>query len=137
MPGLLNIQAKLASILLAAIGEHTRVEADNIFGEKFSVSIHGGCDGMEATALYLIAILALPVISFKEKKPALMYGFLILFVLNIFRIALLYYAGLYWPKTFEFMHLHGGVIVFTLISVILWLIWVNRILSKRQNSEQV
>lgn len=135
MPGLLNIQAKLASGVLSLIGEKTWVEGDNIIGEKFKVSIKGGCDGMEATALYVIAILALPLVSFKEKRPGLLYGLLILFVLNIIRIALLYYAGIYWPKGFEFMHLHGGVIVFTMISVLLWLIWVNRILAKRQMSE--
>ncbi len=131
MPGLLNIQARLASMLLILFGEKTNVEGDNIIGEVFKVSIRGGCDGMEATALYVIAVLAVPIIRFREKFPALFYGLLILFVLNIFRIALLYYAGIYWPKAFEFMHLHGGVIVFTMISVILWLVWVNRIIGRK------
>ncbi|MEO6190356.1 MAG: exosortase/archaeosortase family protein [Saprospiraceae bacterium] len=133
MPGLLNFQAHLASIVLRLIGEKTNVDGDIIIGDIFKVSIKGGCDGMEATALYIIAVLAIPLVSFKEKLPALYYGLLILFVLNIIRIALLYYAGLYWPKAFEFMHLQGGVIIFTMISIIMWLIWVNRILLKKQN----
>ena len=133
MPGLLNFQANLASKVLGLIGEKTKVEGDNIIGDIFKVSIKGGCDGMEATALYIIAVLAIPLVSFKEKLPALYYGLLILFVLNIIRIALLYFAGLYWPKAFEFMHLQGGVIIFTMISIIMWLIWVNKILLKKQN----
>lgn len=133
MPLLLNSQAKLASIVLSILGEKTIVDGDNIIGDRFKVSIKGGCDGMEATALYVIAIVALPIVTFREKRAALFYGLLILFVVNIFRIAMLYYAGLYWPKIFEFMHLHGGVIVFTMFSVILWLIWVNRMLVRRQN----
>lgn len=132
MPGLLNIQARLSSILLSFIGEKTTVEGDNIIGDTFKVSIHGGCDGLEATALYIVAMLALPLISLKEKLPALGYGLLILSVLNIFRIALLYYSGLYWPKAFEFLHLHGGVIIFMMISVLLWLIWVNKLLKNRK-----
>lgn len=131
MPGLLHVQARLGALLLGVLGEWTRVEGDQIIGEKFSVSIHGGCDGMEATFLYVVALLALPLVSLREKLPALLYGILILSVLNIFRIALLYHAGVHWPKIFEFMHLHGGVIVFTMISVILWLVWVNRIIAKR------
>ncbi|MCC6815099.1 MAG: archaeosortase/exosortase family protein [Saprospiraceae bacterium] len=131
MPGLLNFQAKLASFMLGFIGEKTHVEGDNIIGDLFKVSIRGGCDGLEATALYLIALIALPVVSLKEKMPAILYGLLILFVLNIFRIALLYYSGIYWPKAFELLHLHGGVIIFMMISVLLWLIWVNRIINKR------
>lgn len=136
MPGLLNLQAKLASYVLILFGEKTSVEGDNIIGDTFKVSIHGGCDGLEATALYLIALIALPVVSFKEKYSALGYGLLILFVLNIFRIAILYYSGLYWPGAFEFLHLHGGVIIFMMISVILWLIWVNIILNKRKKIVQ-
>ena len=136
MPGLLNLQAKLASYVLILFGEKTSVDGDNIIGDTFKVSIHGGCDGLEATALYLIALIALPVVSFKEKYSALGYGLLILFVLNIFRIAILYYSGLYWPGAFEFLHLHGGVIIFMMISVILWLIWVNIILNKRKKIVQ-
>ncbi len=136
MPNLLHLQAKLASYLLILIGEKTSVEADNIIGDSFKVSIHGGCDGLEATALYLIALLALPVVSLKEKYPALGYGLLTLFILNIFRIAILYYSGLYWPGAFEFLHLHGGVIIFMMISVILWLFWVNIILNKKKKLEE-
>ncbi|MFN8278901.1 MAG: exosortase/archaeosortase family protein [Saprospiraceae bacterium] len=135
MPALLHFQAWLGSLLLKVFGEWTRVEGDQIIGEKFSVSIHGGCDGMEATFLYIIALLALPLVSLKEKYPALFYGVLTLSVLNIFRISLLYYAGVYWPRMFEFMHVHGGVIAFTMISIILWLFFVNRILGKRNKSQ--
>lgn len=132
MPSLLNVQARLASLVLLWVGEKTSVEGDNIIGEIFKVSIHGGCDGLEATALYIIALLAVPVFSWREKLPALAYGILILSVLNILRIAILYYSGLYWPRAFEFLHLHGGVIIFMMISILLWMIWVNKLLNRRK-----
>ena len=49
--------------------------------------------------------------------------------LNLFRIAGLFIAGLKWKAGFEFLHLHGGVIIFTLMAIVLWLIWVNSLLK--------
>ena len=131
MPGLLNFQATLSHYVLNIFGLGTQVNGDALYNDTHSVSIKGGCDGVEATFLYIMAVLALPLVSMKEKYPALFWGVLILFVLNIFRIVGLFLANMYWPSMFEFLHLHGGVVIFTMIAVTLWLIWVNRILKKR------
>lgn len=127
MGPLLAFQAKLSNGLLNIFGYDTESAGDIIAGTQFRVSIKNGCDGMEATALYIVAILAFPFARTKDKALGIIQGLLILSILNLFRIAGLYMAGIHWKQGFEFLHLHGGVIIFTLIAIVLWFIWLSKI----------
>ena len=118
--------------MLNLIGQDTQVSRDVIYSDEFRVSIKGGCDGVEATALYICAVLVFPLISMRKKVSGLLWGVAILFVLNIFRISGLYLSGKYWPEAFDFLHLHGGVVIFTIISIVLWMVWVSRVTRKKQ-----
>lgn len=129
---LLNTQAKVSNFVLNLIGQGTEVDGDVIYSDDFRVSIKGGCDGIEATALFICAVLVFPLISFAKKIPGLLWGVGILSIINIFRIVMLYLSGKYWPQAFDFLHLHGGVVIFTIISIALWMIWVNRV-TKTEN----
>lgn len=134
--GLLNFQARVSNMLLNLIGQDTQVSGDVIYSDDFRVSIKGGCDGVEATALYICAVLVFPLISLRKKVPGLLWGVAILFVINIFRIAGLYLSGRYWPDAFDFLHLHGGVVIFTIISIVLWMIWVSRVTKQPKTDAQ-
>lgn len=132
MPGLLSVQAQISGAILNILGYTTRIEGDTLFGERLVVSIRGGCDGVEATAIFAIAVIALPMVARKYKIQGLIVGVAILTVLNIARIVGLFLAGIHAPSLFEFFHLHGGVIVFLLISIVMWLIWVQWVMKKKQ-----
>jgi exosortase/archaeosortase family protein len=127
MVPLLTGLAKLSNYILTALNYNTEAFEDNIVGPDFQVSIKNGCDGMEATALYLSAIIAFPFVNYKHKLKGIFTGLVVLFILNLIRIAGLYLAGIHWRAGFEFLHLHGGVIIFTLIAILLWLIWLSQI----------
>lgn len=129
-PHILKVQATLTKLFLSACGYSIVIRDATLIGDQFQVSIKGGCDGIEASALYAIALISLPLVARKYKITGLIVGLSILFVLNIIRIAGLYLAGIHWPAFFEFFHLHGGVIAFLLISVIMWLIWVQWVMKK-------
>lgn len=131
---LLNFQARISNFFLALIGQGTSVDGDVIYSDDFRVSIKGGCDGVEATALYICAVLVFPLISMRKKIPGLLWGVGILFVINIFRIVMLFLSGKYWPEAFDFLHLHGGVVIFTIISIVLWMIWVKRVTSEKKDN---
>ena len=130
MKGLLNFQARISNFVLNLMGQPTSVDGDVIYSDDFRVSIKGGCDGVEATALYICAVLVFPLINFRKKIPGLLWGVGILFIINILRIVGLYLSGRYWPQAFDFLHLHGGVVIFTIISIVLWMIWVSRVTRK-------
>lgn len=86
---------------------------------------------MEATFLYIAAVLSLPLVAAKYKYPALIYGLIILVILNIIRIAGLFLAKIHYPSIFEFLHLHGGVVIFMMISIVMWLIWVQWVMKRQ------
>lgn len=127
MNPLLSLQARLSNYILIFLNYGTETIEDNIVGDDFRVSIKNGCDGIEATALYICAIIAFPIVGWRQKLNGLITGVAVLSVLNLFRIAGLYMAGIHWKAGFEFLHLHGGVIIFTMIAILLWLVWLVQI----------
>jgi exosortase/archaeosortase family protein len=130
----LNVQANISNFLLNIIGHNTSVSDTSIYSNEFSVNIKSGCDGLEAMAILVSGILIFPT-AFRLKAIGLLWGIGTLFVLNLFRISGLYLAGLYFSKTvFDVLHIQGGFIIFTMISILLWFIWMNWSLKKEQQN---
>lgn len=131
---ILGLQALAGGALLNLFGYGVSVADAAISGAGASVKIAGGCDGLEATALFLAAILVFPL-PFKFKWPGLLIGFIVLSIVNIVRIAGLYLTQKYWPEAFDFMHVQGGLYFYSIITILLMLIWANWALKnyKKEN----
>lgn len=128
---ILNAQAQVSSFLLNIFGMGTVATGDVIIGEGFSVSIKNGCDGLETLAIMLSGIVVFPL-PFRLKWPGLLYGTLALFILNFFRIAALYVVGKNFSQgVFDFLHEQGGFVIFTMLGIVLWIVWANWALNKR------
>jgi len=121
---ILAAQAIAGGALLNLFGHSVSVANEVISGAGATVKIAGGCDGLEATALFLAAILVFPL-PFKFKWPGLLAGFIVLSLLNVFRIAGLYLTQKYWPEAFDFMHIQGGLYLYSIITILLMLIWAD------------
>ena len=121
---LLQAQASVSAVLLNLFGMSVAATGDVLAGAGASVKIAGGCDGLEATALLLAAILVFPI-PFKYKWPGLLAGLTVLSILNVIRIAGLYVVKLYWPSAFDFMHVQGGLYLFSFFTILLMLIWAD------------
>ena len=121
---ILAVQAMAGGALLNLFGYSVSVANEVISGSGATVKIAGGCDGLEATALFLAAILVFPL-PFKFKWPGLLAGFIALTLLNVFRIAGLFLTQKYWPEAFDFMHIQGGLYLYAIITILLMLIWAD------------
>lgn len=133
---LLNFEAKVGSLLLNIFGQGTVATNDIISGGDFSVSIKNGCDGLETLAIMLSGIIVFPL-SFKYKWPGLLYGTLALFVLNFIRISALFVIGKNFSEgVFDFFHEQGGFVIFTMLGVLLWIVWANWALNKKAEELQ-
>ena len=115
-------QTNISAVLLSLFGYTVTVQSGALTGMNILVKVSGGCDGLEATAL-LIAALTLFPIPFKYKWPGLIIGAITLTILNIIRIVGLFLIALYWPEKFEFMHIQGGLYIFSFVSILLVIIW--------------
>jgi exosortase H (IPTLxxWG-CTERM-specific) len=128
---LLSFQARLGGGLINLFGYGTTITNEVIAGNEFSMSIKNGCDGLEATAIFLSAILAFPI-AFRLKIPGILLGLIVLFIANLIRIAGLYVVGIHWNSAFQFFHLHGGLVLFMFFALILLLIWANWAFQQEQ-----
>ena len=117
--------ARISSVVLNTLGYGTDVAGDAIFNSEFRVHIRGGCDGLEGIALFVAGILSFPYANWKHKLKGLAAGLLVLGIVNIARIVILFITGIHFPKLFEFLHLHGGVVLYTLFAIFLWIYWVR------------
>ncbi|HFA51479.1 MAG TPA: hypothetical protein ENJ95_20895 [Bacteroidetes bacterium] len=128
---ILAVEAKISSFLLNIFGQGTTAAEDIISGDGFSISIKNGCDGLETLAIMLSGIIVFPI-AFKLKWPGIIYGTLALMVLNLFRIAGLYFVGKHFSEgLFDLLHEQGGFVIFTALGIFLWIIWANWALNKR------
>jgi len=122
--GLLSMQARLGGGIVNLFGYDASIQKEVISNGKFSMSIKNGCDGLEATAIFLSAVLAIPI-SFRLKLPGLLVGTVVLFFANLIRIAGLFAIGIHWNSAFEFFHLHGGLVLYMFFALVILLIWAK------------
>ncbi len=88
-----------------------------------NLDVRFGCNGLEAFLIYLAAIIAFPS-SMRLKLFGVIGGFVVLQLLNVFRIAGLGLSGVYLEKYFYIIHTYvaqGIMIVFALIIYLIWL----------------
>jgi len=130
----LNAQANISNALLRLMGQKTAVVGSTISSDEFSVNVKNGCDGLEAIAIFVSGILIFPV-AMRYKLKGLAWGIPLLLIANMLRIAGLYLSGRYFSReVFDILHIQGGFILFTLLSVICWFIWMNWATSKTKKS---
>jgi exosortase/archaeosortase family protein len=99
----LSAYARVAGGVLSLIESNVTVAGTNIVG-RFSLEIGKNCDAMEANILLLAAIVAFPS-PWRRRLASVAVGLAILIAANVLRICSLYYVGVYFPTSFELMHL--------------------------------
>lgn len=98
---------------------------DFYYNDKIMARIIEGCNGLSVIILFISF-----VVAFSEKKVAtilfLIGGSLLIYVLNIVRIALLCILIFYYPEQEHI--LHGVLFPLFIYGVVfmLWIIWVNK-----------
>lgn len=92
--------ARAGAFALRLAGEPVAVHGTLIRGQDFAVNIRNGCNGLEAVAIFVAAVLAHP----RRNLVAALGGTLAIQLVNVFRVAGLYLVGRHSPATFELAH---------------------------------
>jgi|GEM_PF-1458051 len=90
----------------------------------FRVNVGAGCDGLEVISLFLIAVVAFPS-SFKLKIPAIIFGSLLLFLINLLRIIGLFFIGYHNNEKLDFFHHDVFPLAFIIIEFVMWYSWIK------------
>ncbi len=125
IPAYMRFNAQASVVIINLFGEGARARGTFVSSSRFSVDILHGCDAVAPTMLFVAAVLAFPA-SIVSKMPGVVLGALVLAVVNLIRIAALFYTGIYYPKAFEAMHVDVWQPVFILLALTLWVTWAWR-----------
>jgi len=129
-PVIEGFQLTISAGLLNIMGYGVEKVGTNLTNPDFSVNLSGGCDGMEGTALLVVAILMFPI-RMALKVPGLLIGIAVLLLINILRITGLFLTGIHWPSAFDFLHLHAGFAFFMLASILISISWLSWAIKKQ------
>ncbi len=95
------------------------------FQNKYIVRIVEGCNGVSVIVLFIAFIIAFSG-SLKNTLLFIFGGALLIYILNVLRIALLVVLIYYYPERSDVLHnVFFPAIIYGLV-FILWVIWVNK-----------
>ena len=118
----------LASAVAAVInlfGAGATAAGARVTSPRFSINIAMGCDGVEASSLFLAGVLAFPT-SWRARLIGFALGIPLIHVINLVRLVGLYYAGVYLPSVFEELHVYVAQTIVILLSTAVLFFWLER-----------
>lgn len=125
--------ATQAAWLLKLLGINVISTGISVTGHGFSVDIKYGCNAIYEILIYIAAMVAYPL-RMKEKITGIIIGVVFIYILNLFRVIVLFWTGMHFPDVFKALHEHIGQSIFIFFLVFLWIFWVTR-LNRSANSQ--
>lgn len=134
----LALNAKASVPLIRIFGADAISEHTNVRSKEFALEIKHGCDALQPTAFFVLAMLASPVsVSLARRIGPIVIGSVILLLLNLVRILTLFYAGIKIPSWFETLHQDIWQAVFIFLPLFFWIAWAMRATRVTTGSKNV
>lgn len=132
----LALVAKACGPVLRVLDQDVTVEGPSILSPHFSFEVITGCDGLEMIALFVAAVVALPV-PLRSKLLCVLVGTVILMVINLLRIVSLFCVGVYFPDAVDVIHLDAWPGLLMVLLIFSWLFWAHSAMRRGGSSERV
>ena len=126
--------ARVSGATLDLLGQDVHMNGTIIRGRRFAVNIRNGCNGVEAMLIFLAAVLAFPA-PWRSRLLGLAIGIVAIQAVNLIRVVALFLTGAYFPAWFDASHTVVWQTVVILFSVLLWILWANRLAAPRNPRE--
>ncbi len=124
--GLLTVKASSNIINIVTPDEKTAVSEKMIHSGEFKLYLNDGCEGVDGIVLIVAALCAFPV-GMKYKLSGIVAGSVIIYLANLSRIIMLYYALKYKNGFFEILHIYVGQVYIIFIGLIFFILWINMV----------
>jgi exosortase H (IPTLxxWG-CTERM-specific) len=125
--------ARAVSAVINLFGAGATVDGTLVSSERFSINIAMGCDGVEASSLFLAGVMAFPT-SWRAKFIGLAIGIPLIHAINLARLVGLYYAGVYLPSIVEEVHVYVAQTIVILLSTAILIFWLERFATEHRNA---
>ena len=89
------------------------------------LAIYEGCNGINIMIIFVAFLIAFGPIG-KHLLIFALAGILIIHLMNLLRIAMLFWVVLYLPDFVYFMHKYFFTAILFVIVFVLWIVWVKR-----------
>ena len=117
----LAVYARLAGFVLRLFDSGVRVVGNDIVG-RTSLTVAKNCDAMDVTLLFTAAIVAFPA-PWRRRLVGIVAGAAALTLVNVLRIASLYFVDLRWPSAFETIHAEVWPLAIVVLAAGTFLAW--------------
>lgn len=104
---------------------HVRLSTPVAGGPPFEVDVTAACSGAVPTSIYLAAVMAYPA-SGRAKVIGSLMGVGAIYLINITRVCVLFFIGLYSQRLFHETHVYVAQALVVAAAVALWLYWAGR-----------
>ena len=123
--------ARATAWVINLFGEAAVTEGTLVRSPRFSINIAMGCDGVEASSLFLAGVLAFPT-SWRAKLIGVAFGIPLIHAINLARLVGLYYAGVFMPSVIDEVHVYVAQTIVILLSTALLFFWLERFARQPQ-----
>ena len=124
-----GLLAKAVAAIVSLFGTPAVSQDTLVKSPQFTMDIAMGCDGVEASCLYLAGVLAYPT-SWRARFIGLGLGVPLIHLINLGRLVGLFYAGIYLPSAVEELHVYVAQTVVILLSTAILIFWLDRFAVK-------
>lgn len=125
--------AKAVALIVNVFGADATATGTQVSSPRFSLNIAMGCDGVEASSLFLAGVLAFPT-SWRARLIGLALGAPLIHAINLARLVGLYYAGVYFPSAIEELHVYVAQTIVILLSTAILILWLERFAVQHRQS---
>ncbi|PYP89367.1 MAG: exosortase H [Blastocatellia bacterium AA13] len=117
--------AKAVAAIINLFGGGVVADGARVYSRRYSMDIAMGCDGVEASCLYLAGVMAFPT-SWRARLIGLAFGVPLIQAINLIRIVGLYYVGMDLPSVSDQIHDYVAQTLVILLSTGILLFWFER-----------
>lgn len=96
---------------------------------SFAMRVDNDCNGAWAHLILLASILAYPA-SWRERVIGILIGQPVLFALNVFRVASLFFVGIFAPSVFRATHVFVWQFLIIALALLILFVWVDRVVER-------
>ncbi|HXF40171.1 MAG TPA: exosortase H [Blastocatellia bacterium] len=128
-----GLLARAVTAIVNIFGAAASVNDTQVLSARASIDIEMGCDGVEASCLFLAGVLAFPT-SWRARLIGFAVGVPLIHLINLARLVGLYYAGVYFPGIVEELHVYVAQTLVILLSTALLIIWLERFAVQHRQS---
>jgi exosortase H (IPTLxxWG-CTERM-specific) len=125
--------AKAVAAFINLFGAGAAANGALVYSPRYSMDIAMGCDGVEASCLYLAGVLAFPT-SWRARLIGLAIGVPLIQAINLARLVGLYYVGMCFPSVADQIHDYVAQTIVILLSTAILIFWLERFGVRHQRA---